>query len=167
MDMKKIIFLFLTLIVVSGICFAADPVEGYWISIDEKTGKATAGWYIYLEGGKLYGKIMSFADKSKGLLASQCKDSYPDFPVAGKVSQMPVAGTTWIYGLSSTKTGEWSGGNIVNPEDGKHYKCKIFFRPADGKKYPTDTLEMRGEIGLGIGRSQFWKKCDLQAASAL
>jgi hypothetical protein len=31
----------------------------------------------------------------------------------------------------------------------------------------TDVLEMRGEIGLGIGRSQFWQKSDQQTASSL
>ena len=62
--MKKIVTLFFTLFVVTGICFAADPVEGYWISFDEKTGKATAGWQIYTEGGKLYGKMLSFTNKT-------------------------------------------------------------------------------------------------------
>jgi uncharacterized protein (DUF2147 family) len=65
------------------------------------------------------------------------------------------------------KTGEWSGGNVVNPEDGKIYKCKIIYRAADGKKYKTDVLEMRGEIGLGIGRSQFWQKSAREVATSL
>jgi uncharacterized protein (DUF2147 family) len=56
------------------------------------------------------------------------------------------------------KPGQWSGGNVVDPESGSMYKCRITFRPADGKRYKVDTLEMRGEIGLGIGRSQFWRK---------
>ena len=80
---------------------------------------------------------------------------------------MPLLGTPWIYGLSSNKTGEWSGGSIVNAEDGKLYKCKITFRQADGKKFQKDVLEMRGEIGLGIGRSQYWQKTDQYGASSL
>jgi uncharacterized protein (DUF2147 family) len=47
------------------------------------------------------------------------------------------------------------------------YKCKITFRPTDGKKYKVDTLEMRGEIGLGIGKSQYWTKATKEQASAL
>ena len=164
--MKKVFFLFF-IFKIAGFCFAADPVEGFWLSIDEKTGKITAGWHIYQEGGKLYGKILSTAAEPRGVLAGRCKDSYPGFPVAGKISIMPVAGTPWIYGLSKGKNGEWSGGSVINPEDGNIYKCKITFRPADGKKYKTDTLEMRGEIGLGIGRSQFWQKSDQAAASSL
>ena len=165
--MKKIVILFSAFIVIAGFCFAADPVEGYWVSVDEKTEKVTAGWQIYQQGGKLYGKILSIATERPEVVADKCKDSYKDFPVAGKVSQMRVAGTPWIYGLSMKKTGEWADGTIVNPEDGNMYKCRIIYRPADGKKYKTDTLEMRGEIGLGIGRSQFWRKTDQQTASNL
>jgi uncharacterized protein (DUF2147 family) len=165
--MKKIIIMFIALAVVTGFSFASDPVEGFWLSIDEKTGEVTAGWHIYQERGVLYGKILSFSDKSEGEFAVNCKGNYPGFPVSGKVSDMPVAGTPWIYGLTSTKPGEWSGGTVVNPEDGRNYRCKIIFRPADGRRYLVDTLEMRGEIGLGIGRSQFWRKSDERTASSL
>jgi len=167
MNMKKIFTLVFTLSVVAGFCFAAaDPVEGYWLSIDEKTGKTTAGWYVYQEGGKLYGKILSTNDP-KDTVATKCKESYPGFPVAGNVNQMTIAGTPWIFGLSMDKPGEWSGGSIIDPQDGKIYKCKIIYRNADGKKYKTDVLEMRGEIGLGLGRSQFWQKADQKTASSL
>jgi uncharacterized protein (DUF2147 family) len=165
--MKKLTVLLFMLLVVAGFCFAADPAEGYWLSVDEKTGKTTAGWHVYQEGGKLFGKILSIADEPKTALADKCRDSYAGFPVAGKVSQMTVVGPPWIFGLTLDKTGEWSGGNVVNPEDGRMYKCKIIFRRMDGKKYKTDTLEMRGEIGLGIGRSQFWQKTDRQTAESL
>ena len=165
--MKKCIFLLMMFLYIAGFCFAADPVEGYWLSIDEKTGKVTAGWEIYTQGGKVFGKILSMADHPKTALADKCKESYQGFPVAGDVRKMTVVGTSWIFGLSMDKTGEWSNGSVINPEDGKMYKCKIIYRKADGKKFKTDMLEMRGEIGLGIGRSQFWQNSDLQAAGSL
>ncbi len=55
----------------------------------------------------------------------------------------------------------------INPANGKHYNCKIIFRKTDGKKYKVDTLEMRGEIGLGIGRSQYWHKTTQDEADEL
>ena len=165
--MKKTIALLFALAVITGFCFAADPVEGYWISIDENTGKITAGWEIYQTNGKLFGKILSLADHPKTALADKCKESYAGFPVNGTVNKMTVVGTPWIYSLSMKKTGEWDSGSIVNPDDGKLYKCRIIFRQADGKKFKTDMLEMRGEIGLGIGRSQFWQKTDLKTAESL
>jgi uncharacterized protein (DUF2147 family) len=166
--MKKIAFL-LTLFNLGVImCFAAtDPVEGYWTSVDDKTGKVTAGWEIYQEGGKVYGKILSVTGFPQDALALPCKASYAGFPLAGRVNQMPVVGTPWIFGLSRNREGEWSGGSVINPEDGSMYKCKITFHRADGRRYPTDTLEMRGEIGLGIGRSQFWHKSTQGEAAGL
>jgi uncharacterized protein (DUF2147 family) len=165
--MKKIIgFLWLWMIGV-GLCFGADPVEGFWLSIDEKTGRITAGWEIYQSNGTLYGKVLSTAEHPRDVKAIPCKESYPGFPVAGKVNEMFVVGTPWIFGLTMDKTGYWSGGSVVNVQDGNIYRCKVIYRPADGKKFKADTLEVRGEIGLGIGRSQFWLKTTRQQASAL
>ena len=155
--MKKFIFAALLLSVFAGFAFAEDPVEGYWVSINEE-GKLTAGWQIYEKDGVLYGKILAVAGKARDTIAAAVKESYKDFPVEGAVNKMTVAGTPWIWGLSKKNTGQWAGGNIVDPADGKMYKCKITFRAADGKKFKEDTLEMRGEIGMGIGRSQFWKR---------
>jgi len=164
--MKKIIALMIG-ISVTAVCFAqSDPVEGYWISVDDKTNKITAGWLIYQENGKLCGKILSLADKPKGTIASKAKDTYKDFPVSGKINQMEVAGTPWIFGLTKKDTGDWRGGKIIDPADGNIYNCRITFYKADGKKYANDTLEMRAEIGF-IGVSQFWRKSDAATAENL
>ncbi|MDR2485456.1 MAG: DUF2147 domain-containing protein [Treponema sp.] len=165
--MKQILALAWVLALSSGFCFAADPAEGYWLSIDEKTGKITAGWEIYQNNGKLYGKMLSVLGYPQDVKAGRCKESYPGFPLAGKVYEMSVIGTPWIFGLTMDRAGQWSRGNVINAEDGAMYKCKITYRAADGKKYRTDTLEMRGEIGLGIGRSQFWQKATQQQAASL
>ncbi|MDR2186070.1 MAG: DUF2147 domain-containing protein [Treponema sp.] len=153
--MKKTVFLLWGLFLAAGLC--ADPVEGYWLSTDEKTGLDTAGWQIYQEGNRLYGKILFVTAYPQDVKAERCKDSYRGFPLPGRVSQMPVVGTTWIFGLSLHRTGEWRGGNIINPEDGSMYGCRITYHPADGGRYKEDTLEVRGTIGP-IGRSQYWRR---------
>jgi uncharacterized protein (DUF2147 family) len=166
--MKKLCSVSCLMVLIAGFCFAEDPALGFWISVDEKTGKTTAGWEIYLgKDGLLYGKMLSVAGFPQTQLAAACKKSYKDFPVSGNVNQMRVIGTPWIFGLRQEKTGRWSGGSIVNPEDGNMYKCRIIYHEADGGKYKTDTLEMRGEIGLGIGRSQFWRKATQPEAASL
>ena len=165
--MKKLMVIVMISVFVTGFCFAADPVEGFWISVDEKSGKATAGWEIYTTGSKLFGKVLSVADHPQDVTAYKCKDSYRGFPVAGKVSEMRVVGTPWIFDLTMERAGVWSGGQVIDPDNGNMYKCKITFRPMDGNRYKTDTLEMRGEIGLGIGRSQFWRKCTREEATAV
>ncbi|MDR2534848.1 MAG: DUF2147 domain-containing protein [Treponema sp.] len=165
--MKKSMILLWLYMIRAVICFAADPAEGFWLSVDDKTGKITAGWEIYQNNGKLYGRILSTAGYPQDVKAVPCKESYPGFPVPGKVNEMPVVGTPWIFGLTMDKAGQWSGGSVINVQDGTMYKCKITYRPTDGKKYKTDTLEMRGEIGLGIGKSQFWRKTTRQEAASL
>jgi uncharacterized protein (DUF2147 family) len=156
----------LGLLVLSAACFA-DPAEGYWVSIDDKTERITAGWQIYAENGQLYGKILSIVGYPQDVKALKCKKSYRGFPVAGDVSLMPVIGTPWIFGLRLARNGEWNNGNIIDPESGNMYQCRIIYHAADGKRYPLDTLEMRGEIGLGIGRSQFWRKSSREEIAGL
>ena len=56
---------------------------------------------------------------------------------------------------------------MIDTRTGALYRCKITYRAADGKRFKADTLEMRGEIGLGIGRSQFWRKSDAAEAAGL
>jgi uncharacterized protein (DUF2147 family) len=171
--MKKTIAFIFILTMVAVVCFAqADPVEGFWLSIDENTNKVTAGWQIYQENGVLFGKILSLADEPRGTIADQCRPLYIGFPVRGVVNEMPVAGTPWIFGLTRRGVGDWRGGSIINPEDGKMYNCRITFHRAGSRvsgraAFDVDYLEMRGEIFLGIGRSQFWRKTDQQTASNL
>jgi uncharacterized protein (DUF2147 family) len=169
-NMKQVVCIGVFILGMAGVVHAADPdpCEGFWISIDDKTGKATAGWEIYVVNGKLFGKILSIAGFSQDILAEKCKENYRDFPVAGNVRMMKIVGTPWIYGLSAEERGIWSGGSIVDPNTGSLYKCKITYHA----KHPTDksrgeTLEMRGEIGLGVGRSQFWQKTSRENASSL
>ena len=163
---------FFIFIIVSAVCFAqADPAEGYWLSIDDKTNKVNAGWQIYQENGVLLGKVLSLADLPKDTVAVRCNPGYRGFPVPGKVNEMPVAGPPWIFGLVKRAVGDWRGGNVINPEDGKMYNCRIVFHPAGSRvnrvTIEVDYLEMRGEIGLGIGRSQYWRRTDERTASSL
>ena len=167
--MKKLMFCVMMLFV-AGLCLGADPVEGFWISYDDKTGKATAGWEIYTVGNKLYGKVLSVTGHPQDVTAFNCKDSYAGFPVQGKVSEMKVVGTPWIFDLNMKKTGEWSGGQVIDPDEGRMYGCEITFRQAGtrsgSRTFQQDTLEMRGKIGP-FGRSQFWTKATREEASAL
>ncbi len=165
--MKKFILAAL-MVMTAALCFAKDPCEGYWISVDEKTGKATAGWEISIDAnGNLTGKIIHNALEADDVLAydTKGKGPYDDFPVAGEMYKMPIVGTPWIYGMKKDAEGKWSGGKVVDPQSGSRYKCKITFHKAgESKKYPIDTLEMRGELGAGIGRSQYWKSATKEEA---
>jgi uncharacterized protein (DUF2147 family) len=163
--MKKIFLLGILAVIFTGIV-AADPAEGFWISVDDKTGKATAGWQIYIEGGKLSGRILSIADYAQTEKAYKCKESYRGFPIPGKVNEMTVVSTIWLWGLERRQEGQWRSGNVIDPDDGNMYGCQVTFHAADGNRYKADTLEMRGTLGP-FGRSQFWKRATQAEAAAL
>ncbi|MDR3276551.1 MAG: DUF2147 domain-containing protein [Treponema sp.] len=161
--MKKRVVVGIFLLIAAGICFAADPAEGYWKSVDEKSGDITGGWYIYQKDGKLYGEIVSAPSVNATTLSAEKKlERYQGFPYAERPGQRAVLGTTWIFGLTPVKNkpGAWEKGHIIDPNDGSLYQCKITLHTAGTKvgsrTFSVDTLEMRGEIGLGIGRSQYW-----------
>ena len=165
--MKRFVFFTVILIFVSALCIAADPVEGFWISYDDKVkDKAMAGWEIYIVGDKLFGKVLSVTGHPQDVKATNCKESYKGFPVSGKVNEMTVVGTPWVFDLTMKRTGEWHRGNVIDPDEGRMYGCEVTFHPRDGKKYMVDTLEMRGKVGP-FGRSQYWKKATREEALAL
>ncbi|MDR1788054.1 MAG: DUF2147 domain-containing protein [Treponema sp.] len=155
--MKNVLCVLLIAAFAAGAAFAADPVEGFWISRDEKTGKDTGGWQIYQERGVLFGRLLSGKDVKADTKADKCIGPYKGFPEKGTPSELTVLGQRWIFGLTRVETGSWSGGSVINPEDGKVWNCKIIFHAADGKKFKVDTLEMRGSWGP-FGRSQYWPK---------
>jgi len=165
--MKKILAVLAVLILCGTFIFAADAAEGFWLSVDEKTNEETAGWKIWQEGGKLYGKILSIADKPQDEKATGGKGkSYDNFMNGSDIGTLQTVGTTWIWDLKRQGDGKWADGFIIDPGDGKRYKCRITFHKADGKKYKTNTLEMRGEVGP-FGRSQFWKTATEAEAAGL
>jgi uncharacterized protein (DUF2147 family) len=50
---------------------------------------------------------------------------------------------------------EWNGGTILDPNNGKTYKCKI--EVVDGGA----RLKVRGFIGLSLlGRTQYWLRVE-------
>ena len=56
---------------------------------------------------------------------------------------------TLLTGLRKTGDNEWTGGEILDPESGKLYKCKMSLAD-DGRK-----LNVRGFIGISLlGRTQ-------------
>ena len=162
--MKKFLITVIIMFVYTGAF--ADPVEGFWLSIDHKTGKVESGWEIYQNNGKMFGKMLSADGLSENVAASRCKESYPNFPIAGKVNQLPVFGTPWIFNLSMESPGRWINGSVIDPSNGSIYKCSLIHHPADGKKFPQETLEIRGQY-LVFSGSQYWRRASREEAGAL
>ena len=63
-----------------------------------------------------------------------------------------IIGMTIIKSIKE-KNGSYEGGTILDPENGKVYKCKMKLDEAGNK------LEVRGFIGVSLfGRSQTWTR---------
>lgn len=143
--MKALGFIFSLLFALQSL--AAGSVYGKWKTIDEE-GKAKSIVEITLEGDSATGQVIEIFDPEKvHSVCEKCK---------GEMANKPILGMKILSGLKETTKGEeWSGGQILDPNNGKTYRCLM--RPKDdGKK-----LEVRGYIGISLfGRTQVWDKQD-------
>jgi hypothetical protein len=169
--MKRALFLFCLVVSVSGLSFAADsatdPVEGYWFSLDDRSGEVISGWEFYCDsGGVLYGRLLSGVGVTEDTIAARCRETYANFPIAGKVNQMPVLGTPWFFGFRNQDSGRWTGGTVVNAETGKVYSSTLTYHAIDDSRYKVETLEVRGYVFLFSG-AQYWRRCTEEEALSL
>ena len=125
---------------------AADPsLAGLWKTIDDRTHKARGLMRLYELGGAIFGKIeTSFDPKDASEICDKCD---------GERRNKPVIGMVILRGMRQNSAAEYAGGDILDPDSGRIYRCKI--NVEDGGK----RLVVRGFIGFSlIGRSQVWTR---------
>ena len=116
---------------------------GRWRTFDDKTGNPKAIVEIYLDHDQLFGRIVQTLDPKAGKVCDKCKDERKGQPIAGMVI---------IRGLALHR-GEYSGGDILDPDNGTVYRCKLHLLDGGNK------LSVRGYIGFSLlGRSQTWTR---------
>ena len=121
-----------------------SPV-GTWKTISDKTGKATSHMKVYERNGTYYGKIMRLLDEPNQGKDSKCT------ACSGRFKDKAILGMTIMWGLKHDDDNEYSSGRIMDPDNGKIYRCTIEVQNG-GKK-----LRVRGYIGISLfGRNQFW-----------
>ena len=139
--MKKSVVL--SLVVFFAMIFNAQSqsVIGKWKTIDDETGKPKSVVEIYEKSGKIYGKVIEiFRADERNRVCEEC---------TGDDKNKPILGITVIKGLSKDGK-EYNDGKILDPKNGKLYKC---FITLEG----NDKLKVRGYIGFSlIGRTQYW-----------
>ena len=120
-----------------------SPV-GLWKNIDDITGKPKALIRIAETNGEVRGKI-------EKLFLAPGEDPNPRcVKCEGANKDQPVLGMVFMSGLRKTGK-EYSGGEIIDPDDGKVYRSRLTV--IDGGK----KLNVRGYIGMPMfGRSQIW-----------
>lgn len=119
----------------------SQTVIGKWKTIDDETGKAKSIVEIYERSGKIYGKVIDILEQeNKKRICTEC---------SGEDKNKPILGMIIIKGLSK-KGLEYTDGKILDPKNGRLYKCFITLEA-------KDKLKVRGYIGISlIGRTQYW-----------
>ncbi len=144
--MKKALITFALLVAftLSGMA-QIDKIVGRWKTIDDNDGTAKSIVYIFkATNGRYYGKIEKlFKEPEK--LCTECEGANKDKPILGML----------IINNMEEKDGKLTGGTILDPKNGKVYRCNISLETETG-----DKLSVRGSLDkMGwIGRSQTWIK---------
>lgn len=119
----------------------ATPV-GKWKTIDDDTGKPKSIVEIFERNGKLYGKITKLLNIKPGEDPDPVCDKCED-----KRKGLKIIGMQILWNMVRDDD-EWEDGKILDPENGKIYRCRIWL---DG----PDKLKVRGYIGP-FYRTQDW-----------
>ncbi|MGN6163390.1 MAG: DUF2147 domain-containing protein [Flavisolibacter sp.] len=140
----KAIILWLTLFSIAGIDTTnnADAIIGVW-----KNGSGKGHIQIYKNNGKYFGKIVWLRDAldANGKPKVDRKNENPDKRNA------PLIGLVMLKDFEYDD-GEWNGGHIYNPSDGKEYKA--YMKMEDYK-----TLNVRGYVGISLfGKTDVWTR---------
>ncbi len=96
-------------------------IIGKWKMVGMKSGKERSLIHVYEEDGLYYGKIIEVypnEDEDQNPICDKCTDDRKD---------MPLVGMNIITGLEySGRTGEYRGGQILDPATGAVYDCKAW-----------------------------------------
>ena len=118
-----------------------DSITGLWKTFDDETNQPAALVQIIEKNGVFSGTITKLLDTSGPSTCEKCTDSRK-----GK----PILGMEILSGFK--RTGEsYSGGQILDPDDGEIYKAEMKLKDQGAK------LDLRAYIGIPLlGRTQTW-----------
>lgn len=127
---KNTLLLAIFLLPLFSICQSkSTDVLGTWLT-EIKDAKVE----IYQKQGKFYGRVVWVAEPNDDDGNPKIDKYNPN----EKLNKRPVMGIDILLELTYDD-GEWSGGFIYDPKDGKTYECKIWIE--------DETLKVRGYLG--------------------
>ena len=118
-------------------------ILGTWKTIDDVDGQASSHVKFESRDGKIYGKVVKLLEVADDVVCELCEGEKKNQPVLGLeiVTDMKKSGNSY------------KGGRILDPENGKTYKCRM--------KLVDGVLEVRGYIGfVALGRTQKWYRVE-------
>lgn len=122
---------------------AQDSPIGRWRTVDDATGKAKSVVEVYrARDGSYAGHVAEILDTKDGPnpACKKCK---------GAQHGKPIKGMVILWGLKPDGAGKWSGGRVLDPENGKDYKARLELLEGGSK------LGMSGCIAF-LCRQQVW-----------
>jgi uncharacterized protein (DUF2147 family) len=113
---------------------------GHW-QVVNSDGSPGGKVDTYLENGKLFGRVTGVRPgRTPKDVCDKCSGDYKGQLILGMV----------IMRNFHSEGDDWVDGTVVDPENGKEYKGKIW-------AMDKDTLRMRGFIGISLlGRTETW-----------
>lgn len=119
-----------------------DAILGVWLN---SSGKGQI--QLYKQGNKYFGKLVWLKEPNDEQGKPKLDIKNPDKNAKTK----PLIGLVILRDFVHDD-GEWTGGRIYDPQNGKDYKC--YMKLKDSK-----TLNVRGYIGISmIGRTEVWTR---------
>lgn len=141
---KPIISAVLTVCLLWPLTARAQDVVGKWKTIDDETGEPRSIVEIFEKDGKVYGKVVKLLRSPEEDPDPVCKDCDEDDDRYNK----KVIGMEIIRGMTKSDD-EWVGGTILDPKNGRVYRCHLWV--------DEDQLKVRGYWGP-FYRTQTWQK---------
>jgi uncharacterized protein (DUF2147 family) len=131
-----------------GAARAQTTPVGRWKTIDDDGRTEKSIVRIVEKDGRLSGTIEKLFRKPGEDPEPKCDKC------EGERKDQPVIGLNILWDLKADGD-EWTGGRILDPENGKTYRCKMEVQE-DGRR-----LKVRGFVGLSLfGRNQYWIRVD-------
>ena len=138
--------LLLLLCLIPSLGFSQESVIGKWKTIDDNTGEARSVVEILETNGLIFGKVVRIFPRPELEPDPICKKCSPDDPRYNK----KVIGMEIIRKMEKNGNA-YSGGDILDPENGRVYRSKIWVE--DG------VLKVRGYWGP-FYRTQTWLRAE-------
>lgn len=119
-----------------------QSIIGQWETFDDDTKEKKAIIEIYKRNNLFFAKIVESYVSEKNAICETC---------TGTKKGKPIIGLVIIENIKKDEA-EFNGGTILDPENGKTYKC--YLELIDNNK-----LKVRGYLGFSVfGRTQYWHK---------
>lgn len=123
---------------------AQSPV-GIWVNYHPEKGSPLSHIEFYEKKGKLNARVLKLIDQDIETICSKCKGNRKD---------ENLTGMTVIWNLTKKNSTQFKNGRILDPGNGRIYKCFV-------QLCENDKLKVHGYLGIkAIGKSQYWSRLE-------